>query len=98
MYSMPCSSPAIAGRAVATMVWSIAPRNMPHIVPLSISRISRCVKRIGAGAVAVSGITGFLEGFAKINEGSREALDSNSQDVEFPGKKFVASDPQSQIM
>jgi len=46
----------------------------------------------------VSGITEFLEGFAKIDEGSRGLGQSKSQVYEFPGKKFVASDPQSQVM
>jgi hypothetical protein len=41
---------------------------MPHIVPLSISRISRCVKRIGADGGAVSGIAGYLDASPEIDE------------------------------
>jgi hypothetical protein len=46
----------------------------------------------------VSGITAYLEGFAKIDEGLRNGREAKSQAFVFPIKDFVASDPHSQLM
>jgi hypothetical protein len=46
----------------------------------------------------VSGIAGYLEGFAKNDEALRRTAESKSQAIEFAHQKFVASDPQSQVM
>src|SRR5580704_13527116 len=54
-------SPTMVGRAVATMVWSSAARNMPIMSPDMITRICRCVKAGPSGELTV-GVAGELTG------------------------------------
>jgi hypothetical protein len=46
----------------------------------------------------VSGITAYLEGFAKIDEGLHGGREAKSQAFVFSNKKFVANNPHSQLM
>ena len=52
----------MVGSAVATMVWSSAPRNIASMMPSTIVRISGCVSACGAGALD-------FFGFAAIDTG-----------------------------
>jgi hypothetical protein len=62
---------------------------MPHIVPLSISRISRCVKRTGAGVVTVSGIAECLDVSPKFDEGHANRSNLNCNPLYFLAKNLL---------
>ncbi len=70
-----CRSPKsrpMVGSAVATMVWSSAPRNIASMMPMTMARISGCVRRTGssllaAGFAAALGAAAFAFGLAVVD-------------------------------
>src|SRR5262252_9105147 len=54
----------MVGSAVATMVWSRAPRNIASIMPRTMVRISGWVSRRGSGGGSGLAVRGLTSGFA----------------------------------
>ena len=58
-WDAPCRSPTMVGRAVDTMVWSSAARNMPSSsAPMMMSTRRRGRSRVGAGGAAAEAWAG----------------------------------------
>ena len=78
--SRPPSSLVMRGRAVPTMLWSSAARNMPAISPPSTTRIWRCERYVGAARCGVVSVMKWLEGAAsRVRSWRRRSRSASSQ-------------------